>query len=119
MEPKLEMVCSPGRTLYHSSACRGGCLCGLWYTLVEIQDIALSTDGKIAFKVPARKLYPERPTSLKDMEKQKNAQTGFTRVELFFQGQLENDDLILRCTSGPIDCPEDVMVFRKGRWSQH
>jgi len=83
--------------------------------LVEIKDIALSRDGKIAFRVPARKLYPKRPTSLKDIAKQKNAHSGFTRVELFFRGQLENGDLVLQCTSGPGDCPEEVMVFRKGR----
>ncbi len=91
---------------------------GLWYTLVEIQDLDLVRDGHIAFKVPARELYRERPTSLKDLEKQKDAQAGFTRVELFFQGQIENGSLVLRCTSGPGDCPEDVMVFRKGRWPQ-
>ncbi|MFC1581088.1 cytochrome c oxidase assembly factor Coa1 family protein [Thermodesulfobacteriota bacterium] len=91
---------------------------GLYYTLVEIEDIALSRDGKIAFKVPARTLYPERPISLRDIEKQKNAHSGFTRIELLFQGQLENGELVLRCIAGPTDCPEDIMAFRKGIWSQ-
>ena len=91
---------------------------GLWYTLVEIEDIALHSDGKITFKVPARDLYPKRPASLTDLEKQKDVVQGFTRVELFFQGQIRNGDLVLECRPGPTDCPDYIMVFRKGRWPQ-
>lgn len=91
---------------------------GLWYTLVEIQYVKVSEDGRITFMVPARNLYRDRPDSLKDIETLRNTSTGFTRTELKFQGQLKNNDLILHCISEPSECPEEVMVFRKGKWTQ-
>lgn len=91
---------------------------GLWYTLVEIKDVEVSEDGKITFRVPGRYLYRDRPSSLGEAEEiKKHTLTGFTRIELKFRGQLKNGDLILQCISGPGECPEDVMVFRKGKWN--
>jgi hypothetical protein len=90
---------------------------GLWYTLVEIKDVEVSEDGKITFRVPGRDLYRDRPNSLGDIEKLKDTPKGFTRIELKFRGQLKHGDLILQCIAEPIDCPEDVMVFRKGKWN--
>lgn len=95
---------------------------GLWYTLVEMQDIEVSEDGRTSFRVPARDFYRDRPGSLEDIEKLRDtpkAPRGFTRIELEFRGQLENGDLILQCMSETNECPEDVMVFRKGKWTQH
>ena len=91
---------------------------GLLYTLDEIKDVEVSEDGKISFTVPGRKFYRDRPTSLEDIEKRKGASDGFTRRELKFRGELKNGDLILQCLSEPIECPEQVMVFRKGKWAQ-
>jgi len=91
---------------------------GLLYTLVEIKDVEVSEDGKISFTVPGRNFYRDRPRSLEDIEKRKGASDGFTRRELKFRGELKNGDLILQCLSEPIECPEQVMVFRKGKWTQ-
>lgn len=92
---------------------------GLWYTLVEIKDVEVSKGGKITFSVPSRVFYPKRPSSLTEAEEiNKHTISGFTRVELKFKGQLKHGDLILYCIAEhPIDCPEDVMVFSKGRWN--
>ncbi|MFC1823447.1 cytochrome c oxidase assembly factor Coa1 family protein [Thermodesulfobacteriota bacterium] len=89
---------------------------GLFYTLVEIEDVEVSDGGKITFTVPARSLYRERPRGFEDLERLKATHSGFTKVDLKFQGQLKNGELILRCFSQPGECPEDMMVFRKGAW---
>ncbi len=91
---------------------------GLWYTLVEIKNVEVSEGGKITFIVPFRVFYPVRPSSLDEAEEiKKHTLTGFTRLELKFQGQLKNGHLILQCISDAGECPEDVMVFRKGKWN--
>jgi hypothetical protein len=90
---------------------------GLWYTLVKIKDIKVSTDGEIAFTVPGRDIYRDRPRSLEDIEKLKDTPNGYTRMELKFRGELKNGHLVLQCLSEPIECPEEVMVFRKGKWT--
>lgn len=89
---------------------------GLFYTLVEIKDIEVSEGGKISFRIPERDIYRERPRSLKEIEEGKRRPAGFTRFELEFRGQLKNGELVLHCIADPIECPEDVMVFRKGKW---
>lgn len=89
---------------------------GLFYTLVEIKDIEASEDGKISFRIPERDIYRERPRSLKEIEGGKRTCAGFTRFELEFRGQLKNGKLFLHCIAAPMECPEEVMVFRKGRW---
>lgn len=89
---------------------------GLYYTLVEIKDIEVSEGGKISFRIPERDIYRERPRSLEEIQRVKRKSAGFTRVELEFQGQLKNGELVLRCIADPIECPEEVMAFRKGRW---
>ncbi len=91
---------------------------GLLYTLVEIKNVEVSEVGKITFIVPSRFLYPVRPSSLDEAEEMNKHQTGgFTRIELKFGGQLKNGHLILQCISDPGECPEDVMIFRKGKWN--
>jgi hypothetical protein len=89
---------------------------GLWYTLVEIKNVEVSEGGKITFIVPFRRIYPVRPSSLAEAEEiNKHHGSGFTRIEMKFQGQLKNGHLILQCISDAYECPEDVMVFRKGK----
>lgn len=90
---------------------------GLFYTLVEIKNFEVSKGGKITFIVPDRDFYPVRPRSLAEAEdlKKYNLTGGRTRIEMKFQGQLKNGHLILQCTADRYDCPEDVMVFRKGK----
>lgn len=89
---------------------------GLFYTLVEMKDIEVSEGGKISFRIPERDIYRERPGSLQEIEEREWASAGFTRVELEFRGQLKNGELVLNCIAEPIECPEEVMVFRKARW---
>ena len=90
---------------------------GLFYTLVEIKNVEVSKGGKITFIIPDRDIYPVRPRSLAEAEdlKKHNLTGGFTRIEMKFQGRLKNGHLILQCTADRYQCPEDVMVFRKGK----
>ena len=78
--------------------------------------IEVSEGGKISFRIPERNIYRERPRSLKEIEEGKRTSAGFTRFQLEFRGQLKNGELVLHCIADPIECPEDVMVFRRGRW---
>jgi hypothetical protein len=91
---------------------------GLFYTLVEIEDLKVDAGGRITFVVPERDIYRERPASLKEVEQWKGPNAGFTRSKMEFRGELKNGKLILQCTADPCTCPEDVMVFSKGRWTQ-
>jgi hypothetical protein len=91
---------------------------GVFYTLVEVEDLEVDSDGRITFVVPERHIYRERPTSLKEIEQGKKPDAGFTRLKMEFRGELKNGYLILQCTADPCTCPEDVMVFRKGYWNQ-
>jgi hypothetical protein len=90
---------------------------GLFYTLVEIKNVEVSKGGKITFIVPDRDFYPVRPRSLAEAEdlKKHNLTSGGIRSEMKFQGQLKNGHLILQCTADRYQCPEDVMVFRRGQ----
>jgi hypothetical protein len=88
---------------------------GLFYTLVELADLKFSSKSDLAFTVPERDLFYERPKSLQEVEQKRLASAGFTRDSLHMQGQLQEGSLILTCTSKGRSCPEDVMVFHKGK----
>ena len=90
---------------------------GLWYTLVQIKDVEVSDEGGIAFTVPGRDFFSERPRSLEDIERLKTLPKGFTSTPLKFRGGLRNGELILRCASEAYECPDDVLIFRRVKWS--
>ena len=110
-------------------SCRGGALRGLYfgleregehglfYTAVEMTNLRVTPDGVLSFTVPERELFSERPTSLEDVRQKKVTWAGLTRDELSMRGRLEAGRLVVTCTSTSHSCPEDVMVFRKGRWN--
>ena len=86
---------------------------GLYFSLVEVEDLKLSPDG-VTFTVPARALYRRRPATLARAARQES--DGHTRDELAMTGRLEAGRLVLRCAAPPGACPDEVMVFQKGRW---
>jgi hypothetical protein len=87
---------------------------GLFYTAVEMKSLTVSPTGEIAFVVPPRELFHERPESVADAtQKAKTASAGFTKDELHLQGRITGATLTLACVSKAQSCPEAVMVFKK------
>jgi hypothetical protein len=86
---------------------------GLFYTAVELRELRVSEDGELAFTVPERELFHERPRSLADRAARVPA--GHTREELHFTGVVQDGTLRLDCRPVPA-CPAPVMVFKKGAW---
>jgi len=87
---------------------------GLFYTLVELTELKVGSNGDLAFTVPERDLFIERPKSLQEVKQKRLTSAGFTRDELHLRGRLHEHKLVLACTSKGRSCPEDVMVFSKG-----
>src|SRR6266545_2404418 len=90
---------------------------GLFYTLVEMQDVRLTADGGISFLVGGRDLYSQRPRTLEDIRLKKVTWSGVTRDTLVMRGRLELGNLVVRCASSAHLCPDQVMVFSKGSWT--
>ena len=88
---------------------------GLFYTLVEVADLKLSSNGDLVFTVPERDLFHERPRNLQQVKQKRLTSAGFTRDTLHMHGRLQEGNLILACTSKGRSCPEDVMLFYKGK----
>ena len=88
---------------------------GLFYTLVEVADLSLSSSGELAFTVPERDLFQTRPKDLRAVKQKRLMPAGFTRDELQMRGRLQEGKLVLACTSSGHSCPEDVMAFSKDK----
>jgi hypothetical protein len=110
---RLELSCTGGsmRGLYFGLEREGEH--GLFYTLAEVIDLKLNSNGDLTFTVPERDLYHERLKNLQDIKQKRLASAGFTRDQLHLKGQLKEGNLILTCISKGRTCPEDVMVFFK------
>jgi len=89
---------------------------GLFYTLVETRELTVSSDGALSFLVPERELYSERPRNLEEIRMKKVTWAGVTRDTLVMRGRVERGNLYLTCTSTNGECPDKVMMFRKGSW---
>jgi hypothetical protein len=90
---------------------------GLFYTAVEIKDFKQSNGGQVSFTVPERTLFEKRPKITQEAVVQRLPSAGFTRDELKLEGVLLGEKLILHCRSEGQSCPEEVMIFKKGKWS--
>lgn len=113
---RLELGCSGGamRGLYFGLERAGEH--GLFYTLVEMKEVTVAPDGALSFLVPERELYSERPRNLEEIRLKKVTWAGVTRDTLVMRGRLERGSLYLTCTSINGQCPDKVMMFRKGAW---
>jgi hypothetical protein len=89
---------------------------GLFYTLVEMKELRVTPDGALWFLVPERELFSERPRTLEEIRLKKVTWAGVTRDTLVMRGRLERGHLYLTCTSTNGQCPDNVMMFRKGSW---
>lgn len=89
---------------------------GLLYTATVISDLTLDKDGQVSFTVPDRDLYRTRPSAISD--KSKMPSDGFIRNKLYMKGILKDKKLTINCKSVNSSCPDNVMVFQKGKWGQ-
>lgn len=89
---------------------------GLFYTAVEIRDFKQSNGGQVSFTVPERTLFEKRPEITREAAGQRAPSAGFTRDELKLAGVVQGEKLILHCRSEGQSCPEEVMIFKKGKW---
>jgi len=87
---------------------------GLFYTLVELSNLKLGSNGDLAFTVPDRGLFHQRPKDLQEVKQKRLTSAGFTRDTLRLHGRLQEGNLVLACRSTGHSCPEDLMLFRKG-----
>lgn len=90
---------------------------GLFYTAVEIKDFKHSNGGQVSFTVPERALFEKRPKIAHEAVVQRLPSVGFTRDELKLEGVLLGEQLMLNCRSEGQSCPEEVMIFKKDKWS--
>lgn len=89
---------------------------GLFYTLVTLDSLAWGDGRKISFVVPPRKLYSKRPSTKAELETEEFRSAGFSGGKLRFSGEILRGKLVLKCASDMDECPENKMVFRKGKW---
>ena len=110
---RLELTCSRNglRGLYYGLEREGEE--GLFYTLVEVRKLAI-TGSDIAFVVPEREMFAQRPESMESVMRDPLPSSGVTRDELVFQGRLEHERLVFSCTSKMGTCPAKTMVFNRG-----
>lgn len=89
---------------------------GLFYSVVEVTDIKLKNKEEISFTVPARRVFCNRPKGIEEAESIKQG-CGFTSYQLFMEGKIDDNKLIITCDPDYWTCPDKKMVFRKGTWS--
>jgi hypothetical protein len=89
---------------------------GLFYSLVDVDSLAIKEDGKISFVVPGREFFAKRPAAKADLDGKRIQSAGFTKGRLGMSGEIVGDKLILSCNSEMHECPEAKMTFRKGSW---
>jgi hypothetical protein len=111
---RLELSCSGGslRGLYFGLEREGEG--SLFYTLVEVRDLSVGTNGEISFMVPERELYASRPRKLDDLNTKAYPSSGITRDKLHYQGRLAGRKMALSCTAKMATCPDREMVFNRG-----
>jgi hypothetical protein len=112
---RLELSCNIGSVhgLYFGLEREGEH--GLFYTLVELTDLKLGPNGDLTFTVPDRSLFRRRPKSLQEVKENHLTSAGFTRDTLHLRGRLQEGNLVLACTSTGHSCPEDRMLFGRGK----
>lgn len=112
---RIELSCVGGsvRGLYFGLEREGEH--GLFYTLVEVPDLKVTSNSTLTFTVAERELFLHRPKSLQEVRQNRNDVAGFTKDTLHMQGRLDEGNLVLTCLSKTGSCPEAVMVFHKGK----
>jgi hypothetical protein len=82
---------------------------GLFYYVVEVEQLAVDPDGTIRFEVSERSLFDERPplSQLGGV-----GSGGLIRSRMRFSGRIEGGVLILRCADDDGSCPDATLHFK-------
>lgn len=83
---------------------------GLFYYVAEVMNPAIAPDGSITFEVGERTFFNARP-ALSILGG--NGDRGGTREIMRFEGKLEREDLVLRCTDKGGSCPDSILRFKR------
>jgi len=83
---------------------------GLFYYVVEVSNLAVSSDGGVRFSVGERTLFSKRPALSKlGVE----GESGVFRDAMDFEGRIEGSDLVLKCSGGAGSCPDSTIRFKR------
>jgi hypothetical protein len=83
---------------------------GLFYFVVEVQKLNISTESTISFVVGERSFFARRPSlSVLDV----TGDSGHARDLMRFEGRLDGADLVLRCSGSGGSCPAEIMRFKR------
>jgi hypothetical protein len=82
---------------------------GLYYYVVEVEQLDVSADGRLRFEIGTRSFFSRRP-ALSNLSGKGEA--GIARSRMRFSGRIEGGDLVLRC-SGDGSCPDSVLRFKR------
>lgn len=92
---------------------------GLYFSVVEAQDVKVDDAGRLDFVVPAsRRYHGERPASLEAERRMPGAGSAGKRLE--FSGELVGEELRMTCGEefpGYENCPAPGLVFLRSPWA--
>jgi len=83
---------------------------GPYYYVVEIENLAVSPDGKISFELGERKFFTKRPP-LSQLGGE--ADGGFALPHMRFSGRIIGDYLVLQCKDEGGSCPGSSLQFKR------
>jgi hypothetical protein len=83
---------------------------GLFYFVVEVENLVVEPDGRVHFEVGYRSLFAKRPP-LSRLGGE--GDSGFIRGRMHFSGRLDGSDLVLRCEDKDHSCPDSVLRFTR------
>lgn len=83
---------------------------GLFYYVVEIENLTVEPNGDIRFGVGERLLFNKRPI-LSQLGGSGDA--GIVRYRMRFTGRIEAGDLVLRCEDKYGSCPDSTLRFKR------
>ena len=83
---------------------------GLFYYVVEVENLVVDPNGSIRFEVGNRSYFRKRP-ALSDLAGRGDG--GFARSRMHFAGRMEGRELILRCEDEDRSCPDSTLRFKR------
>jgi len=83
---------------------------GLFYYVVEIEQLSITPDGIISFEIGERDFFTKRP-SLSHLGG--HGDGGASRLHMHFYGRIVGGDLVLQCEDEDGSCPDSKLHFKK------
>lgn len=83
---------------------------GLFYYVVELQNLSVTRDGNIHFEVGEREFFNKRPRLSHPGGK---GDGGIARSQMRFFGRIADDELVLQCSDEDGSCPDSSLRFKR------